>query len=102
MLPVIRNQPQTLLRVFPLLLLSLILPTKASSQTIAIDYGVRPGDKVTVLLYTGGGVEVREVGGERIIDRAGEIFLPYVGPTAVAGLDQAGIRGILTERYSTF
>jgi len=103
MLPVIRNQPQTLLRVLTLLLLlPLILPAAATSQAIPVDYGVRPGDKVTVLLYTGAGVEVGGVGGERIIDRGGQIFLPYVGPTSVAGLDQAGIRELLTERYATF
>ncbi len=75
---------------------------RVSGQVAPVDYGVRAGDKVTVTLYTGSGEEVRQAGGERIVDRGGAIFLPFIGLTMVSGLDQEEIRQLLQERYSEY
>ncbi len=40
--------------------------------------------------------------GERIIDRTGDIFLPLIGPTQVAGTDQEGIRTLVQSLYSDY
>jgi protein involved in polysaccharide export with SLBB domain len=66
------------------------------------DYALRSGDKITITLYTGAGDEVPQVRGERIIDRTGDIFLPLIGPTLVAGSDQEGIRELVQSLYSEF
>lgn len=65
-------------------------------------YAVRPGDRVTVQVFTAAGERVDVVGGQRIIDRTGDIFLPYVGTVHVAGLDEMGLRDLLTRRYGSF
>ena len=65
-------------------------------------YAVQSGDRIQLQMFTAAGVEVGEVEGERIIDRAGNVFLPYVGTVMVVGLDQGGIRELLVDRYSEF
>lgn len=65
-------------------------------------YALQPGDQVTVQVYTAAGAQVDVVSGQRIIDRGGNIFLPYVGTVHVAGLDEMGLRELLTRRYGSF
>ena len=65
-------------------------------------YAIRPGDKVTIDVFTAAGARVEVVSGERILDRAGDIYLPYVGTVHAAGLDQTSLREFLVERYGTF
>ena len=62
-------------------------------------YSVQPGDEVQIEFFTAAGSRLDEVVGIRIVDLGGEIFLPYVGTVRVAGLDAAGIRELLVERY---
>lgn len=61
--------------------------------------GVQPGDQVVIAFYTAAGVELTEVSGDRTVDANGEIFLPFLGPVPVLGLETAGIRRLLEQRY---
>lgn len=65
-------------------------------------YSVQPGDEVQIEFFTAAGASLNEVAGTRIVDLGGEIFLPYVGTVSVTGLDAAGIRELLVERYEGF
>lgn len=65
-------------------------------------YAIRPGDKVTVEVFTAAGERVSVVQGERILDRAGDVFLPYVGTIRAAGLDQTTLRELLVREYNRF
>lgn len=66
------------------------------------EYVLRPGDKVTITVFTAGGEQVSVVSGERILDRVGDMFLPYVGTIHAAGLDQTTLRELLVSRFETF
>ena len=57
---------------------------------------------MALTLYAGSGEEIPQLRGERIIDRAGNIFLPLIGPTLVAGTDQDGIRTLVQNLYSDY
>ncbi len=65
-------------------------------------YSLKPGDKVTAEIFTAAGSKVKEVTGERVVDRNGQIFLPYVGSIRVEGLDQVGLRELLYREYGRF
>ena len=66
------------------------------------DYAIRPGDKVTISVFTAAGEQVGVVSGERILDRDGDIYLPYVGTIHAAGQNQTSLREQLVARYETF
>jgi polysaccharide export outer membrane protein len=91
--------PSTLLLVLLFLLFAAGLPGAAAAQEA---YGIRAGDRVTTQLFSAAGEEVEVIAGERIVDRNGDVFLPLVGSIRVAGLDETGLRRLLTERYATF
>ena len=76
------------------------VPSSTSAQDQ--DYVLRPGDKVTISVFTAGGEQVSVVTGERILDRVGDMFLPYVGTIHAAGLDQTTLRELLVTRFETF
>ena len=57
---------------------------------------------MTLTLYAGSGEEIQQLRGERIINRTGNIFLPLIGPTQVAGTDQEGIRTLVQSLYSDY
>lgn len=80
----------------------LAAPASAQVADAAEAYAVRPGDRLTVQMFTAAGQEVRELQGQRIIDRRGDVYLPYVGTVRVAGLDQTQIRDLLADRYSEY
>ena len=63
------------------------------------DLGVQPGDQVLLDFYTAAGVVLDEVSGERIVDKNGELFLPYIGNVFVRDKTADQIRDILVERY---
>ncbi len=65
-------------------------------------YAIRPGDRVTLDVFTAAGERVDVVSGSRIVDRNGALYLPYVGSVRAAGLDQTALREELTRRYGTF
>ena len=65
-------------------------------------YTLRPGDRITVEVFTAAGQKVDVVAGERILDRSGDVYLPYVGTIHAAGLDQTSIRETLVTAYSGF
>ena len=76
------------------------LPLSASAQEDG--YSIRPGDKVTISVFTAGGEQVGVVTGERIVDRLGEIFLPYVGTVHASGLDQTSLREHLVTLFEVY
>ncbi len=82
----------------PLALLAIVPANPASAQ----ESGVRAGDKVTIDFYTAAGNQLSEITGERIVNRDGELFLPFVGTAHVEDLTAREIRELLTERYSEF
>lgn len=77
-------------------------PRSASGQVPDADEGVRPGDVVTVAFFTAAGQRSDELSGEHIVDRSGQLALPYVGRLNVAGLTTLAIRDTLAARFSQF
>lgn len=82
----------------PLALLAIVPANPAAAQ----ESGVRAGDKVTIDFYTAAGNQLSEITGERIVNRDGELFLPFVGTVHVRDLTAREIRELLTERFSAF
>jgi len=81
------------------LLLTAPSPTRAQQD---VAYTLRPGDKVTLEVFTSAGEKVDVVAGERILDRNGDVYLPYVGTVHAAGLDQNSLREVLVAGYASF
>lgn len=91
--------------VYKILALSLLLAPLTLvpiGPVSAQESGVRAGDKVTIDFYTAAGNQLSEITGERVVDRDGELFLPFVGTVRVENLTAAQIRELLTQRFSTF
>lgn len=63
-------------------------------------YAVLPGDQVSIAVFSAAGEPIPQVGGDRIVDRNGRLYLPLLGTLEVAGLDAAGIREFLVDRFS--
>ena len=80
--------------------LVLCLPAQARAQ--AEDYGLRPGDQITTDFYTAGGEALASVQGDRLVDREGNVFFPYVGTVHVEGLDAEQIRALLLREFEPF
>lgn len=77
--------------------------TEAGVPTLPVaqqGFGIRPGDQVTVTFFTSAGERLEVVGGERIVDRNGTIYLPFVGNVRVQGLDVTGLRELVTQRFA--
>ncbi|MEX2527362.1 MAG: polysaccharide biosynthesis/export family protein [Gemmatimonadota bacterium] len=72
----------------------------ATLPAVQEGFGLRPGDQVTVTFFTSAGERLEVVGGERIVDRNGNIYLPFVGNLRVQGLDVAGLRELVTRRFA--
>jgi protein involved in polysaccharide export with SLBB domain len=83
-----------------LVLLSLLVVTPLAAQDTG--YEIRPGDRLTISLFTAAGVEVEVVDGQKTVDRNGDVFLPYIGTVHASGLNETSLRNLLTDRYSTF
>ena len=66
------------------------------------DYGVRPGDQIETTFYTAGGEALGSVEGNRLVDREGNVFFPYVGTIHVEGMDAGEIRTTLVEKFGPF
>ncbi len=66
------------------------------------EYSLRPGDRLTIEVFTSAGVKVEVVAGERILDRNGDVYLPYVGTVRAAGLDHNSLREHLVQVYGVF
>lgn len=66
------------------------------------DYALRPGDRITVEVFSAAGEKIDVVAGQRILDRSGNVYLPYVGIVHAAGLDETSLRDTLAERYGVF
>ena len=66
------------------------------------EYTIRTGDRITTQLFSAAGEEIGVIGGQRIVDREGRLFLPFVGSTEVAGLQENSLRDLLVERYGEF
>ncbi len=60
-------------------LVALPLPGAAQRDLNRSGYSLSPGDRIEIELYTDAGVELSVVGGERTVDEAGDVFLPFVG-----------------------
>lgn len=82
--------------------LALLIASPAGAQTDDEEYGVQPGDQVITDFYTAGGEALESVRGERLVDRDGNVFYPYVGTVHVQGLDAVEIRELLTRRFQPF
>lgn len=81
---------------------TLLLPISLSAQDRlrAVSYGVRPGDEVTIRVFTSAGAQLQEISGARIVDPDGRIFLPYLGSVGVSGLSATQIRQLLADEYA--
>ncbi len=78
-----------------------LMPRPAVAQE-EVFYTLRPGDKVTIEVFTSAGEKVDVVAGERILDRNGDVYLPYVGTVRASGLDQNSLREVLVTGYGSF
>jgi protein involved in polysaccharide export with SLBB domain len=85
-----------------ILLAALLLPSSLAGQDRlrAVSYGVRPGDEVTIRVFTSAGAQLQEISGPRIVDPDGRIFLPYLGSVGVSGLSATQIRQLLADEYA--
>ena len=83
-------------------LLALLIAAVAPASAQEASYQIRPGDRITVDVFTAAGQRVAVVSGEHILDRDGTVYLPYVGDITVSGLDEVGLRDILSTRYGGF
>jgi protein involved in polysaccharide export with SLBB domain len=81
---------------------ALFAQSVSAQQADAVDYGVRPGDEVETNFYTAGGEQLSSVAGNRLVDREGNLFFPYVGTVHVEGLDAGEIRALLLQRFEPF
>lgn len=70
------------------------------SQLRDVSYGVKPGDELTIRVFTSAGAQLQEVSGVRVVDPTGQIYLPYIGDLLVEGLSAPDIRDRLEEEYS--
>jgi polysaccharide export outer membrane protein len=66
------------------------------------DYGVRPGDQIETTFYTAGGEILGSVQGNRLVDREGNLFFPFVGTVSVEGMDAGEIRELLVQKFQPF
>jgi polysaccharide export outer membrane protein len=73
-----------------------------AAQEASADYGVKPGDQIETTLYTAGGESLSSVQGNRLVDRDGDVFFPYVGTVHVQGLDAREIRELLVQKFEPF
>lgn len=80
----------------------LLLFVGATDAVAAQEYNLRSGDRLEINFYTASGAEIPEITGERVVDRNGNIFLPYVGTVSVTNLDATGVRDRLLELYSVY
>ncbi len=78
-----------------------LLPTLVAARQ-DVTYSLRPGDRVTVEVFTAAGQKVDVVAGERILDRNGDVYLPFVGTIHATGLDQTTLRETLVTAYEAF
>ncbi|MGI9629288.1 MAG: polysaccharide biosynthesis/export family protein [Longimicrobiales bacterium] len=102
--------------VAAVLLAGLALPIKAQESTLprgtvqsgaltptpSPDRGVQPGDQVVLDFYTAAGVVLHEVSGERIVDKNGHLFLPYIGNVFIRDMTAVQIRELLVSRYESY
>lgn len=88
--------------LIPLFLLALGAGGSPGSVSAQDGYAIRSGDRITTQLFSAAGEEVAVIAGERVVDRNGDVFLPFVGSIRVAGLDETGLRRLLAQRYGTF
>jgi polysaccharide biosynthesis/export protein len=79
-----------------------LCPALALAQQAPAGYGVQPGDQIETTFYTAGGEALTSVGGNRLVDREGNVFFPYVGTVHVEGLDAGAIRSLLAKRFEPF
>jgi polysaccharide export outer membrane protein len=86
---------------FALLILFLFPASLVAQDRLrAVSYGVRPGDEVTIRVFTSAGAQLQEISGQRIVDPDGRIYLPYLGSVGVSGLSAPQLRDLLAEQYS--
>lgn len=88
----------SLLAVAALLALA---PRPATAQQ-DLSYAIRPGDRITIELFSSAGQKIDVVGGERVVDRNGEVHLPFVGTIRAQGLDQNSLRGAMVAAYGAY
>lgn len=91
-------------RTHPLLLLAglfALAPVTSAAQQ-ASSYAIRPGDRITLEIYSSAGQKIDVVAGERVVDRNGEIHLPFIGTFRAQGLDQNSLRGAMAAAYGAF
>lgn len=77
-------------------------PVSAQEAPAREDAVVQAGDQLDIAMFTGAGERLPEVSGTRIVDRDGQIFLPYVGSVNVEGRNVTAIRELLENRYANF
>ena len=86
-----------------LILLAILLSPSlllAQDRLRAVTYGVRPGDEITIRVFTSAGAQLQEISGVRVVDPGGYLYLPYLGSVGVSGLSAPQIRALLEEEYS--
>ncbi len=100
-------------RLLPALLLALAHPVAAQvageideeafrRTPTAEQYGIRPGDHVSIRLFAASGEEINQVTGERTVDSNGAVYLPLVGAVQVAGETEPSLRQLIIDLYQEF
>ena len=78
-----------------------LTPAIGSAQQEA-SYSIRPGDRITLEVFSSAGQKIDVVAGPRVVDRNGDIHLPFIGTFRAQGLDQNSLRGAMVAAYGAF
>jgi polysaccharide export outer membrane protein len=80
----------------------LALPPAPATAQQESSYAIRPGDRITLEVFSSAGQKIDVVAGERVVDRNGDIHLPFIGTFRAQGLDQNSLRGAMVAAYGAF
>jgi protein involved in polysaccharide export with SLBB domain len=83
-------------------LLAQDLPEAAAVVPQVTVPGIQPGDRVDITIYDQNGEKLDDIGGERIVDTRGQIYLPFIEALKVQGMSQEELRLTLDRLYEDF
>jgi polysaccharide export outer membrane protein len=78
------------------------LPDRSSVVPEITFPGLQPGDHVDITIYDQNGEALRDIGGQRVVDSRGQIYMPFIQSLDVQGMSQEELRITLDRLYEDF